>query len=78
MKVEVQDFLRTVLFSQNKGIVLSDVSKALYSVTYDFADELPFVDDYTEKEPLKRLSTMDIPPRIYRYEWNLILNPKIS
>lgn len=75
MKVEVQDFLRTVLFSLNKGIILSDVSKALYSVTYDFAEELPFVDDYTGKEPLKRLSKMEIPPRIYEYEWNLILNP---
>lgn len=75
MKVEVQDFLRTVLFNLNKGIILSDVSKALYSVTYDFAEELPFVDDYTGKEPLKRLSKMEIPPRIYEYEWNLILNP---
>ncbi len=75
MKVEIQNFLRTVLFNSNKGIILSDVSKALYSVTYDFAEELPFVDDYTGKEPLKRLSTMEIPPRIYDYEWNLVLNP---
>jgi hypothetical protein len=75
MRVEVQDFLRTVSFNLNKGIILSDVSKALYSVTYDFAEELPFVDDYTGKEPLKRLSKMEIPPRIYEYEWNLILNP---
>ena len=75
MKVEIQDFLRTVLFNLNKSIILSDVAKALYSVTYDFAEELPFVDDYTGKEPLKRLSKMEIPPRIYEYQWNLILNP---
>ncbi len=75
MKVEVQDFLRTVLFNSNKGIILSDASKALYSVTYDFPEELPFVDDYTGKEPLKRLSKMEMPPRIYEYQWNLILNP---
>jgi hypothetical protein len=75
MKVEIQEFLRTVSFNLNKGIILSDVSKALYSVTYDIAEELPFVDDYTGKEPLKRLAKTKMPPRIYKYEWNLILNP---
>lgn len=74
MKVNVQDFLRTVVFNVDKGIILSDISKALLSVTYNFAEELPFVDDYTGTEPLKRLSEMDIPPRIYEYEWNLILD----
>jgi len=47
----------------------------LHSVTYDFEKELPFVYDYRGEEPLKRLSKMEIPPRIYEYEWNLILNP---
>ncbi len=59
----------------DKGIIISDQSAALYSVVYDFADEQPFVDDYTGTEPLKDIAKRKMPPRIYDSKWKLKLIP---
>ena len=75
IKVSIKRDSRSVLFAIDKGIIISDQSAALYSVVYDFADEQPFVDDYTGTEPLKNIAKRKMPPRIYDSKWKLKLIP---
>jgi len=70
---DIEHSLRTVEFNVDKGIIHSDLIKAKYSLTYHFPEALSFTDDYTGDEPLKRLTKNKIPPRIYDYEWKLLL-----
>jgi hypothetical protein len=58
---------RTVVFSADKGLVISDVSTAVYSVVYDFSGALPFVDDYSGSASIARGTRKPPPARIYRY-----------
>jgi hypothetical protein len=73
MAINIERSLRTVKFDADKGIILSDLISAKYVLTYDIPPELPFVDDYSGAEPLKRLTKSKLPERIYDYEWKLVL-----
>jgi hypothetical protein len=73
MHINIKKGVRKVLFGIDKGIVVSDESSPIFSVVYEFPIELPFLDDYTGTEPLKRVMKRKIPPRIYKYEWKMKL-----
>ena len=73
MAINIERSLRTVRLDADQGIILSDMISARYIMTYDIYTELPFVDDYSGAEPLKKLSKSQLSERIYDYEWKLKL-----
>ena len=73
IRINIDKSFRTVIFNAVQGIIESDVIKAHYTLTYNFPEKLPFIDDYSGTEPLRRLIKTKLPPRIYDYEWKLTL-----
>ena len=74
IQFEIKKIVRTVVFNAAKGIVISDVADVKYSMTNDFSDSLPFVDDYSGRESFAALVKSGSRKRKYKSRWRLKLS----